>query len=246
MKLIGLLRVKNEARWLERVLESIRPACERILVLDDHSDDGTPFLAARIPGVTVFDSPFAGLDEPRDKDYLLGKAWEAGAELGDCCLMIDGDEELVQADIPLLHAALAGPGDCWDLRVLYLWNREDQVRVDGHYGKMCRPSMFRLTASDLRFARTNYGGGFHCSNAPYALWGDREAIPARLLHYGYLHQEDRMRKYLWYNERDPGNQFEDTYRHMVIGDLFPAHSRFRHGGPLRLEALQVEAMRQAS
>lgn len=232
-----MLRVKNESRWIERVLQSIRPVCERILVMDDHSDDGTPFLAAKIPGVSVFDSPFAGLDEPRDKDWLLGKVWESGAEAGDCCLMIDGDEELFQADVPAVQQAVSGPGVCWDLRIVYLWNDQSLIRVDGGYGRFVRQSMFRLTGRELRFARTHYGGGFHCSNAPYALWPHRETTAVRLLHYGYLHADDRVRKYLWYNERDPNNSFEDQYRHMVIGDLFPAHSKFRHGGPLRLEPL---------
>lgn len=29
------------------------------------------------------------------------------------------------------------------------------------------------------------------------------------------------------------------YRHMVIGDVFPAESRFAHGGPLKIEDLQT-------
>jgi hypothetical protein len=62
-------------------------------------------------------------------------------------------------------------------------------------------------------------------------------VNARLLHYGYLHREDRIRKYEWYTQQDPDNQAEDFYRHTVIGDLFPAEIRFRHGGPLKLREL---------
>jgi len=53
-----------------------------------------------------------------------------------------------------------------------------------------------------------------------------------------MHRADRERKYQWYNAQDPNNAIEDRYRHMVIGDLFPADSKFDHGGPLKLAQLQ--------
>jgi glycosyltransferase involved in cell wall biosynthesis len=40
--IIGLLRIKNEARWIERVVRSIQPVCGRNLIFDDHSTEGTP------------------------------------------------------------------------------------------------------------------------------------------------------------------------------------------------------------
>jgi hypothetical protein len=46
-----------------------------------------------------------------------------------------------------------------------------------------------------------------------------------------------VRKYEWYRNIDGENPVEDGYRHMVVGDIFPAESRFRYGGPLQLEAL---------
>jgi len=60
----------------------------------------------------------------------------------------------------------------------------------------------------------------------------------RCLHYGYMRPEDRLRKYEWYRNMDSGADLEDGYRHIVIGDIFPADSRFRYAGPLKLEALQ--------
>ena len=118
-----------------------------------------------------------------------------------------------------------------------MWDREDQVRVDRWYCDFRRPSLFRLTDRALTFRRTPYGGHFHCSSAPAQLLNRIQPIDARLLHYGYLRREDRIRKYHWYNQIDPGNPIEDGYRHMVIGDLFPAESRFRWAGPLELANL---------
>lgn len=237
MNVIGLLRVKNESRWIERVIRSIQPVCQRILVFDDHSDDGTPQICEQL-GCTVYRSEFEGLDESRDKQFLLELAWATGAQVGDWCLMVDGDEALHPADIPALVAATQSASPCCSAHIVYLWDREDQVRVDRWYREFRRPSLFQLTTRALAFQRTGFGGNFHCSSAPQQLLGRITPIPVRLLHYGYLYQEDRIRKYLFYNEKDPGNQFEDGYRHMVIGDLFPPESEFVYAGPLVLEELR--------
>ena len=34
MTVFGMLRVRNEARWIEEVLRAALPVCERIFVLD--------------------------------------------------------------------------------------------------------------------------------------------------------------------------------------------------------------------
>lgn len=234
--MIGLLRIKNESRWIARVIESIKPVCDQILVLDDHSDDGTPEICEDL-GCTVFRSEFTGIDETRDKDFLLAKVWEHGGHLGDWCLMVDGDEALHQADIPALVAATKSAAVCCSFHIVYLWDREDQIRVDRWYREFRRPSLFRLTRRDLAFRRTAFGGNFHCSSAPAQLLDRITPVPVRLLHFGYLHKEDRIRKYHWYNQVDPNNPIEDGYRHMVVGDLFPASSQFRHAGPLQLAPL---------
>ena len=230
----GLLRVKNEARWIARVIESILPVSGQVLVLDDHSTDGTPEICEKFDFVTVYRSTFDGIHEARDKDFLLAKVWELGAQVGDYCFMIDGDEILHEPDIPALLAAMKGGWPCGSLHIVYLWDREDQVRVDRWYKEFRRPSLFRLTSRQLTFRRTSFGGNFHCSSAPAQLLGSIIPVQARLLHLGYLHREDRVRKYEFYNRVDPSNALEDGYRHMVIGDLFPASSSFVHAGPLEL------------
>lgn len=232
----GLLRVKNEARWIARVVRSILPICREVLVLDDHSTDGTPEIC-EAQGCRVYRSEFDSIHEARDKDVLLAHTWELGAQLGDYCLMIDGDEMLVEDDTPALLNAMERGFPCCSLHIVYLWDRENQVRVDRWYREFRRPSLFQLTARDLTFQRTKFGGNFHCSSAPAQLLNLIVNIRVRLLHFGYLHREDRVRKYHWYNQVDPNNKIEDGYRHMVIGDLFPASSRFYHAGPLELQPL---------
>jgi O-antigen biosynthesis protein len=227
------MRIKDESRWIKRCVESLLPVCDEILILDDHSTDGTPDICKSIPNVNVLHSPFEGLDEARDKTYLLEKA---EASRPDWYTFTDGDEMLAPWSVEPLKAALNGPYPCLSFKVLYLWDREDQVRVDGVYGDFHRESAFKPNGST--FGPSGNGANFHCGNVP---WGARQKRQVRsdiqLLHFGYLHKEDRIRKFEWYRAQDPENAREDGYRHMVVGDLFPADSKFMHGGPLELRQL---------
>lgn len=245
MPIIGLLRVRNESRWIERVVRSILPVCERVLILDDHSDDGTAEICEAIPGVTLYRSPFDSLDESRDKDWLLTKAYEFVPGKFKCGvpwspyfgLLIDGDEELVAEDRDIVKDLATRTEHAFHFRIPYLWNDENTVRIDGVYRHMAevgRPSMFRLMNQGFRFQRTSFGNGsnFHCSSVPQEMLHHARPSRARLKHWGYAFAEDRIRKFHWYNAKDPNNAVEDGYRHMVIGDLFPAASKFVHAGPL--------------
>ena len=235
MTVLGMLRVKNEARWIERCLSSILPLCDQIIVMDDHSSDDTLLRCRSFPKVNAFESPFEAdvLNEARDKNLLLDIAKN---QKPDWIIAVDGDEVLAPGSEQLLRAAMAWPLPCLSLRVRYLWDRADQVRADGVYGDFHRESVFRPNGA--RFPQNGNGGNFHCGNVPWALRQKRMIVDgAALLHFGYLHQADRKRKFDWYNQTDPNNQREDHYRHMVIGDIFPADSRFAYGGPLRLEPL---------
>jgi glycosyltransferase involved in cell wall biosynthesis len=231
MKVVAALRVQNEARWIQRVIASVLPLCSQVLVFDDHSTDQTAFLCSSMPKTSVFDSPFSGLNESRDKNYLLAKCQE---QKPDWIIWIDGDEVLSPASLPIITENLRSPKMCMSFKVRYLWDREDQVRVDGVYGDFRRQSMFRPINCGKFLGSAP---AFHTGNVPQGLWRSCLYPDVELLHLGYLNREDRIRKYEWYNKQDPGNKQENFYRHMVIGDLFSADSRFQHGGPLKLQPL---------
>lgn len=263
MHIFGMLRVKNEARWIRRVIEAIQPVCERIFVLDDHSTDGTPAICTQL-GCDVFNSTFSSLDESRDKDWLLNKIygaiplhdqhWTRGNPHSPYwCLAIDGDEELVCGDEQHIRRATQGTAHSYHLRIPYLWNDAQHIRVDRVYRRfesLGRPSLFRLMNQNFRFLKTPFGKGpdgrpanFHCSSIPQELLHGAQPCAARLMHWGYLSTEDRIRKYRWYNTIDPENEAEDRYRHIVQGDVpeVPAGAILRHAGPLQLEAVSWQA-----
>lgn len=257
---IGLLRVKNESRWIRRSVSSILPLCDRVLVMDDHSTDDTAAICAALPNVEVFDSPFVGLNECRDKNWLLDKARDA-----NWIVMIDGDEMLMPAMTGRFRDAMQTDAPSISMRILYLWDSENAVRVDGVYGEFRRHSAFR-PGSHVFTSSTD--GGFHCGNVPYRAMLQAVTIDAPILHFGYLDASERERKFCWYNAQDPANHVEDRYRHIAHGlevphaqlierqqkmrlesgkpDLAPhevlpkppaANERTMHAGPLKLEAM---------
>lgn len=250
LKIAVMLRVRNEARWIARVVKAALTVGP-VYLMDDGSKDGTPELA-RAAGAEVLDSPFShqALDECRDKNWLLDTVKEECSP--DWVLCIDGDEELLAGSADAIRRACAKSRDVdvFSIRVLNLWDSPDQARFDGVYGQMARFSLFR-PSDDVRFESFYQGKdggkgkpphvGLHTSNAPMGT--KRELVGAALnvwlIHYGYLFQSDRLRKFRWYNEVDPENQIEDGYRHIVQGDIpeVPATLKLKHAGPLELRKL---------
>lgn len=236
----GMMRIKNEARWIDQVLAAALKVCDRVYILDDHSTDATAEICRQFSSVELFPSPFEGLDEARDKNWLFDKVQGSGA---DWCLSIDGDEVLEDsrgdlreiAGYPIDIIDRAAGAQCFSLRVLYLWNSADQVRIDGVYGRFWRPSFFRIRGGDS-FHSTRAGGNFHCGNVPHRLSRFSQRSGARLLHFGYMDPDDRRRKFYWYNLNDPNNLLEDRYLHMIQGDPGGpgAAAKLRHAGPLEL------------
>jgi glycosyltransferase involved in cell wall biosynthesis len=231
-----MLRVKNESRWITRVIRSIQPVCQKILILDDHSSDETPDLCEQL-GCVLIRSPFAKIDESRDKNFLLRNLWNSGAKVGDFVLSIDGDELLNPDDLDVFFTLLHDTSKIYSFKIEYLWDREDQLRVDRLYSSIHRPSLFPLTSDKLTFRSTSFGGNFHCGNVPSNVSAQQTTCSVRLIHFGYLHKEDRIRKFHFYNTIDPDNYFEDCYRHMICGDVpeIPSTASLKWAGPLDLQ-----------
>ena len=213
----GVLRIKNEAAHIAEVIDSILPLCDRILVLDDNSTDETPEICARYaPKLELIRSPFEGLDEVRDKAFLLDRLKQ---DAPDWALWIDGDEVLERGGPAQIRAAAVDPQvAALSLKIAYVWDRHDQVRVDGIYGTFRRPSAFRVRGQPLdalEFRPTGQGGNLHCGNIPQGLRGGTLNLPIRLKHYGYMEPARRQAKYDWYRRVDPGNRGEDEYRHLI-------------------------------
>ena len=234
---VAMLRIRNEARWIAEVIESLTPLCARIFILDDHSTDETAAICARYEQVEVFASPFHGLNEARDKNWLFGQLMERCKPTWVLC--VDGDEVLSPGSAEAIKTqAPAATVDAFSFKIVFLWNDRKTARVDRIYNHFWRPSMFRpfhpnpnnkdhLTiANELRWLTTPFGRmvngetpNLHCSSVPQRYLAQCQRCEgASLLHYGYMHRADRVRKLDYYTGIDWLNQAEDSYRHMTQGD----------------------------
>lgn len=239
MTIVGMLRIKNEGRWIAKVVRAIRPICSSIFILDDHSTDRSA-LTCKEEGCTVIPSPFQDLNESRDMQFLYEQVLEAKP---DWVVGIDGDEEMEPGGAEKVLAAItSAPPDAsfFTVQIVYLWDRVDQVRVDGVYANFLRKRVFRPEPGS-RFVTNGTRHNLHCggsSNVKF-LGGKAYPLDVRMLHYGYLHKEDRIAKWKWHNQVEPDNVHEDGFRHIVQGDVpeVPATLRLCHAGPLVLKAL---------
>jgi hypothetical protein len=243
--LAACLRVKNEGRWIYRVLRALDGIADVALILENGSDDITRDEIQRASDdcaslkVYSYARRSERSDEGQDRQDLLGFARAYGAQW---YLNVDGDEELTEGEPGELRRLLSSaltrsvvPTFC--LQKMYLWNaseslRPETLRVDRWYSAAIFPQIFRVTDS-LQFRSIK--NGIHTQTS--GTRGQNLFLPTvKLWHYGYMLRQDRIAKWKFYNSIDPNNQAEDRYRHTVQGDVpeVPADARLAMAGPLRL------------
>lgn len=257
-----MMRIRNEDRWIRKSMEATWQVAKTIVILDDGSDDDTHEEAALALGEATneeenihvsldgskvlhyINSPFRpavretqAVSEIRDKNFL----WEycKSKVLFTHMLCLDGDEVLGKyfiEDFEQIVIAMDQQVDIFTFPFLYLWDSDEQIRVDGIYGnlpdgypRLRFPRAFtikRVTPDQLhvmRFSWEGSKGGFHCGSIPrenFRTTSNNGNIVGAfynnpIIHYGYRDEKDRQRKYVFYNKIDPGNVFEGEYKHII-------------------------------
>lgn len=220
-KIICMMRVKNEERWIAQALEAASRVADSIVILDDGSTDGTPEICRAHPKVVRYEyQNRRSLDEARDKDVLLRSAL---AENPDWLLALDGDEVLedaaastIRREIAVCPPEVTALGFHW----LYMWNSPHEYRVDGKYWPPALARLFRVTGlrmdpRKLRFTRTEHGGNLHCGSIPGNLPGLLMYIDVYVKHYGYLDKSDREMRLAFYERHDPHCASKGSYEHLI-------------------------------
>jgi len=242
MRITGVIRAKNAAKWIAVSIRSMLVICESVHILDDHSTDNTVMVARVtdpdiwLPRVHVYPSLESTLNEARDKTFIT----DIVSRNSDWILMLDADEVLLDP-FHLQANLLSVRAPAYAVQILTLWDRPDQIRVDGIYADLWRPSVFRVDATNGIWTEQIPGGSnLHCGSVPTDLASKAVRCDplVRVKHYGSMDREERIRKYHWYLTNDNSNlENEDHYHHSVQGDLpeFPADAVYRHGGPLKLQ-----------
>lgn len=223
VRLLAMLRIKNEERWIGRCLSSISDVVDQIVILDDGSTDRTPEICRSFAKVARYEYlKNAKVDEVRDKNLLL--AWTLELK-PDWILALDGDEELGSRTrwvIPreISHMTPHNPEfAALSFRFVYFWNDTDTYRIDGKYAEVWHPRLFTTWNQDFSSLcfenHTDHCSGFHCGSVPKGIIGRTKKIGVTVKHYGYLDPELRVKKYYLYKANDPEAYARGYYEHLI-------------------------------
>ena len=219
-KIVVMYRVKNEERWIEQSIKSVYDFCDEIVVFDDNSIDNTKKICTQFDKVVEIHSKTdSTFDEARDRNLLLKMAVKRKP---DVLLSLDGDEiflpasgKIIEEEIDILHAE----EHVFEFQLFTLWDRCNQIRVDGAFSSFWQKRMFRLKdqPSDLKIIDSPYPGNFHCGSIPTNTVGIDNSVKsnAKIFHCASFDESLRKKKHDWYVSRDPDNPLTDNYQHML-------------------------------
>jgi hypothetical protein len=212
MRLVAGLLCRNEAsRVLPLVIEHLRGLCDRVVVLDDASDDGT----------------YEWLDEQRDEQLVVSsvgaapifykgedsiRQWllERCVDQSPTHILIQDADELV-GDRAALRARLEERPDAaaWSLTIREAWKADAgalYAREDGGWrshplaGLFKAPSLGDLHAASWRYPRKNLAVG----RVPAAARRGLRPSGVDLWHLGWLDETERVKRHARYVEHDNG------------------------------------------
>lgn len=201
-KLVSCVRAKNALHYLPRLLPQLRAISDEVVILDDYSTDGTyEYLSKETVGAK-------GLLVLRqgEQTYDGGRDWNIIYEYverlkPDWLFCPDTDELVEEGQAYNLRKLVEQSGKDilgWSFPFYYLWNDEQHYRDDGMYHNTRVIRLFRYDSKLRPPKRIS-----HSTGLPDEL--DRRMIrvaPIRMVHFGYMLENDRKAKYEFYNKRD--------------------------------------------
>ncbi len=222
-RLLAVVGFRNERHYLPGLLDNLAPQVDGIIGLDDGSSDGSAELFAAHPAVIEV-IRCAGrephhLDERRNRRLLVDAAGRHGAEW---VLALDADERVEdafrdRAERLIRDNGAEGPLAYW-LVLRELWDRPDQYRVDGVWGRKQVARLFRWRADhDFGPPRALHG---HWAPENSRLPGDWFAHSGLVVyHLRMIREADRVRRRDRYVRLDPRNEWQTIgYDYLVDTD----------------------------
>jgi len=139
----------------------------------------------------------------------------------DWILSLDSDEMLEdKCDYSFMHRLISHPNPS----VKYIafpffnfWNDFLNWRVDGVFGEMVGPRLFKCFPDQILFS--NHPEGYHVPHCPHATPEGTRFANTKILHYGYVDPDIRELKYNFYSSTDskPDSNMigNDDYSHII-------------------------------
>lgn len=218
----GMMLVRNEStrricgeHIYKKVLNRMRKLCDRLVIIDDNSDDDTYDFTLDYMSDTFDDISLSrniviknneqkwNTNELEVRQQLWNKTIER-AKHNDWILCIDADELFVGEHIPYilyLLQSLSHQIDAIGFKLHDMWNL-NQYRFDNYWQAHLHmwPLAIRYK-TDVEYKWNNKA--LHCGRFP--LNGAKQMLPTQipLLHYGWADETDRIKKYNNYMKIDP-------------------------------------------
>jgi len=199
--IVGAALVRNEAgRYLERVLENAWQFCQRIVVLDDNSDDQTPEIAKRM-GCNVHEYPEGEASWGNTEGMARARLWALASSLAGpdgWIYVFDADHEMMGISPEGFQELCSSDyANAWGFPLWDCWDSDQQMRVDGYWQAhtTARPWLFKAKPEE-GFAALWNTRGVHCGHAPmnYPIQGQVAPPGAAIRHLGYIKEEHRQEK----------------------------------------------------
>ncbi len=206
MKLVAILRVKNEILYIRKCLERLSELVDEIIVLDNGSTDGTLDVYRDFRKLIQL-LHTEGFDEGRDKIMLLEAAKKRDP---DWILWLDGDE-IFESSLTreILNNYMKSKYNRVFFRMCHFWLSEKYYRIDGKYFLYTlHPLKSMWKNVDVAYFREKniHSGDIFGVPKPYYV------SPYRIKHYGYADEEKMKKKYRLYNEID--KTMTRSYEHL--------------------------------
>lgn len=204
--IVAIYRVHNDRDNFIDSLERTSKQVDLIYVFDDRSDPPLREIIEHFPKVKRYHykDPGGEFDEYADRMELLRWLERSGC---DWALALDSDEQLEEyVTFQKLHDLVRVP-DPSIRQIIFpeitFWNRT-HYRNDGLWADMTRGKLFRIGPgmSLRRHGNIQSLPGLHCSSFPLYPEDCRRVTTLRILHHGYNSEEQRERKFEFYEKGD--------------------------------------------
>lgn len=202
-------RVKDPDQSIfEQSLRKSLEVADHVVVFDDNSDLSfrrwLKKFALDEPKLKVVESKFATFDERRDRQSL----WNVCAEIEGVTwvLVLDGDEILEeQFDRHYAEKLMRNPDpnvQGYNVHIYNMWNNPEYWREDGRWGNHVLTAMARVVPNMTYGKMAGNKLGMHCGRLPHVPATSCFQTSVRIKHFGYLTDDDRVKKLRWYLKHD--------------------------------------------
>lgn len=230
------LVTQEHIELFRRSIASVADWADLVAVVDNDSNFSVDDILSEFPDTKFTVYKTKGHDEPRDRQMCLDICREAGMTW---YFSIDADEVLEtkvdKAYIDRLtnppRPDIIGYGVHW----YTFWDEACQfVRADSTFALMAGPRLVRILPG---YNMLSPASGLHMGNVPcIGLHGGFRVSSMRIKHYGYNTQEERERKYEFYERTDKVKSRAeigyDNYDHLIASTV--AMSRWKEDSTIAI------------